>query len=353
MYVHFLVDSLYTDKFIKFIDDNFDISRHIFILFNKELRYLTSNHIITPDFFSIYDLKHIYKKMTESKAIFLHSLFDTRTLLLLAMNKKYLSKTFWVLWGGDLYNYWLKDKHSPKEWMVEKIKSFVIRNVRGIVALVEEDYLFAKQKYNTAAKYIYAFYPNPVDFETLNKVYNQSDPVQETKVKQILVGNSAAPTNNHFEILDALARYQLKDVTIICPLSYGPQDYADQVEQYGYSLFGSKFVALREFLSPLEYAKILVNIDVAIFAHKRQQALGNILSLLYLGKKVYVRSDTSTWNFFKRLSVRVFDTKKILEGSETNIFAFDEGIAFKNREIVKSEFSEERCVQLWKNVFMS
>lgn len=55
---------------------------------------------------------------------------------------------------------------------------------------------------------------------------------------------------------------------------------------YGINLFGDNFILLTEFLSPEEYAKILANVDVAIFAHRRQQALGNILALIYIGKKV-------------------------------------------------------------------
>ena len=38
-----------------------------------------------------------------------------------------------------------------------------------------------------------------------------------------------------------------------------------------------------------DYLKILGKIDIAIFNHERQQAVGNITSLLGLGKKVYIK----------------------------------------------------------------
>lgn len=344
MYLHFLIDSIYTNKFVKFIDRNFNSSQHVFILFDRNPKFLNTDRVVKPN-----NLEFILKKMLEAKAIFLHSLFDLNTLLLLLKNEKYLSKTLGVLWGGDLYNYWLRNHHSDNEQKFEKIKSFIIKNINGIISLVEEDYYFAKQKYNTKAKYVYAFYPNPIDFEMLDSLSNRN---LTTQANYILVGNSASPTNNHFDILNSLARYQLKNTFIICPLSYGGfQDYANQVHRYGRTLFGGRFIAIREFLSPSEYANILANINVAIFAHKRQQALGNILTLLYLGKKVYVRSDVSTWNFLNRLGIKVFDTIKILERQEKDLFSFDNQTGTKNREVVKFEFSEERCVQLWKAIF--
>lgn len=348
MYLHILIDSFYTSKFIDFVRQYFDSSSHVFVTFAHNSRYLNSNEVNKLEFLNIKHVRWLYKKMSEADLVFLHSTFCARSLLLLFLNQKCLSKTIWVLWGGDLYNYWLNDSHTIKERVLEKVKGSMIKRIAGIVALVKEDYEFAKEKYNTSAEYIYAFYPNPADFSMLDAA---SKEVCNRSERRILIGNSAAPSNNHLEILNALARYRMENIEIICPLSYGLQDYANKVQEYGLELFGNRFIALREFLSPTEYARILSNMDVAIFAHRRQQALGNILALLYLGKKVYVRSDISTWSFLNRLGIKVFDTKGILDGLETDLFSLQEQATVRNREIVRSEFSEDHCVQLWKNVF--
>ncbi|ACJ75331.1 4-alpha-L-fucosyltransferase [Thermosipho africanus H17ap60334] len=351
MYLHILNDNKYSDKFIEFINQNFSISDHHFVTFSKRPKYLDRGKVEIVDIYKLSQIRWLYKKISNADKIFLHSLFrGGKSLMLFLFNRKNLYKTYWVVWGGDLYNYWLKDSHSVREKVLEKLKRKVIKKIYGIIALVQEDYLFAKEKYKTKAKYYYAFYLNPVDFKMLDTFSDQKNKEEKT----ILIGNSAAPTNNHFEILSSLSKYRLNNFKIICPLSYGSsQEYIKKVCEYGVKLFGDNFIALTEFLSPEEYAKILANVDVAIFAHRRQQALGNILALLYLGKKVYIRSDISSWAFFNRFGIKVFDTKNILDGSEKDIFTFEEKIAIKNREIVLNEFSEERCVQLWKNVFES
>ncbi|WP_126994183.1 TDP-N-acetylfucosamine:lipid II N-acetylfucosaminyltransferase [Thermosipho globiformans] len=351
MYLHILNDNKYSDKFIEFIKNNFSNSLHTFVTFSKQPKYLDRGKVEIVDISKLSQIRWLYKKISNADKVFLHSLFrGGKSLMLFLFNRKNLSKTYWVIWGGDLYNYWLKDSHSVREKVLERLKRKLIKNIYGIVALVQEDYLFAKEKYKTKAKYYYAFYPNPVDFKMLDTFSDQKN----RKEKTILIGNSAAPSNNHFEILDALYENKLTDTKIICPLSYGSsQEYVKKVYGYGVKLFGENFIALTEFLSAEEYAEILANVDVAIFAHRRQQALGNILALLYLGKKVYIRSDISSWSFFNRLGIRIFDTKNILDGSEKDIFTFEEKIAKKNREKVLKEFSEERCVQLWKNVFES
>jgi len=266
----------------------------------------------------------------------------------LLLHKRFLSKVSWILWGGDLYSYWIADSHSLKSRVVETMKKSIIANINSIVALVYEDYLFAKQKYNTKAEYKYAFYPNPVDFEMLSH-HIQHAP---GSTNRILVGNSASLTNNHAEILKALAKYKFEqDFEIVCPLSYGPSNNVDNVIKLGRELFGKRFIPVLNFMPPEEYAKLLSSIDVAIFGHKRQEGLGNILALLYLGKKVYIRSDISTWSFLSRLGIKVFDSKRVVNNEEEKLFEFSQSIGSKNRLVVEKEFSDEKCVELWRNVF--
>ena len=44
-----------------------------------------------------------------------------------------------------------------------------------------------------------------------------------------------------------------------------------------------------------------------MFNHKRQQAMGNTITLLGLGKKVFMRNDVTQWGFFYRNDIKVFD----------------------------------------------
>ena len=64
----------------------------------------------------------------------------------------------------------------------------------------------------------------------------------------ILLGNSADPSNNHKEVLDKLRSYATENIRIYCPLSYGDRKYAQIVSDYGRLMFGEKFLALRDFM---------------------------------------------------------------------------------------------------------
>lgn len=49
----------------------------------------------------------------------------------------------------------------------------------------------------------------------------------------------------------------------------------------GKELFGEKFIPLTEFMTFEKYLEFLGSIDIAIFAHKRQQAMGNTITIFW------------------------------------------------------------------------
>src|SRR5262249_51243273 len=71
----------------------------------------------------------------------------------------------------------------------------------------------------------------------------------------LLLGNSATPTNNHLDAFELLRRLDLEGRNIVVPLSYGVESYADAVCAHGHRLFGPRFVPLRGYLSPAEYSE--------------------------------------------------------------------------------------------------
>lgn len=104
----------------------------------------------------------------------------------------------------------------------------------------------------------------------------------------ILVGNSATMTNNHFEVLETLAAADVDGRRVIVPLSYGDSAYADEVVRRGTRLLGSDFVPLRDFMPLDEYQAILAACSVSIMGHKRQQGVGNAASALWAGAHLFL-----------------------------------------------------------------
>jgi len=319
MILHISSDSTYLIMypFIKFVNQHFDSKKHFFILCskNKDIQKfqnaVTKNIFIQEDFF--------IKKIQESKKIILHGLWSERILRLLFLQPWLLKKCYWVMWGGDFY---FPEKQS---W----IKKQVIKNMGYLVTGNKGDYEYVKKNYRSVGDRINCFmYPS-----NLYKEYDVKPKAHSTI--NIQLGNSANPTNNHIEVLEKLTKYKDENIKIYTPLSYGDEEYAKSVISYGKEIFGDKFVPLTELMSFERYLEFLSGIDIAIFAHKRQQAFGNIISLLGMGKKVYISTKSTLWEYFENMSLVVFDSNE-LENDLLNIkdFEFNENI-----EKVKCNYS--------------
>ena len=84
---------------------------------------------------------------------------------------------------------------------------------------------------------------------------------------------------------------------------------------------------------------------MVIFGHKRQQALGNSIILLGLGKKVYMRNDITPWQFFADISVKVYNSENI------NLNFLNDYVKEKNMRNIKEYFSEKRLIEQLKKLF--
>jgi hypothetical protein len=305
MILHIGTCDKFIPPFIEFLKAHFDFSKHVFLLINgmaeKELKN-DQNVLLTRRTISS-RLKYYFQviiKMHQAKKVILHGLFDIKLIYILFFMPWLLKKCYWVMWGGDLYVYQLGERNW--KWKVrEFFRRPVIKNMGHLVTYIKGDYELALQWYGAKGQYHECFmYPS-----NLYKEY-QVPEKQHTDIN-ILVGNSADPSNNHLEVFDKLEAYKDQDIKIYTPLSYGNPDYAKQVVVEGKKRFGDKFHALTEMMPFQEYLEFLGLIDIAIFNHKRQQAMGNTITLLGLGKKVYMRTDVTQWQFFQSHGMNVFD----------------------------------------------
>lgn len=117
----------------------------------------------------------------------------------------------------------------------------------------------------------------------------------------ILLGNSATPENNHFEVMSLLHRSGIRGRRIIVPLSYGHSHYADEVCRFGADHFGHDFVPLRDYVSIDEYHQRLARCGTIIMNHRRQAGMGNISAALYKGARVILRQENPIYHTYSRL----------------------------------------------------
>lgn len=321
MILHVIKPDKFIPPFIEFVDEYFGRDNHKFVFISKESYEYGLRPESNVEFLHTTDDIFITLKgyMRKARKIMLHGLWREEINVLLYFNQELLRKCYWLMWGGDFY---FPEKHS-------QIKKEIIKNMGYLVTYIKGDVELARKWYGAQGKHIECL------MYTSNLYQDYELKPKRSATTTILLGNSADPTNNHSEILQQLAQFKDKNIKVITPLSYGNQKYAQQVITEGKQLLGNKFQALTEFMPFADYLIVLSEVDVAIFNHKRQQAMGNTIALLGLGKKVYMRSDVAQWGFFKKLGVEVND------GADLINTLFNKTTLLDNKKLIKDYFSEK------------
>ncbi|MDN5107361.1 TDP-N-acetylfucosamine:lipid II N-acetylfucosaminyltransferase [Aliarcobacter butzleri] len=329
--LHVMILDKFLAPFINFVDEHFGRENHYYVFITSE-KYeygLTLEHKVeflhTDDDIFIILLEY----MKIAKKIILHGLWRDKVDVLLYFNLELLKKCYWVIWGGDFY--------FPET--KSKIRHKIIKNIAYLVTYIKDDYELTKKWYGISGKYYECFmYPS--------NIYKEYDiKPKESNTINIQLGNSADPSNNHIQVLQQLVKYKDKDIKLYVPLSYGKQEYAKEVISKGKELFADKFIPITEFMLFEKYLEFMSKIDIAIFAHKRQQAIGNIISLLGLGKKVYLDTQTVQFNFLRNHDISVFNIEEI------DLIGLSEEILYKNKEKIKYLFSKESLKKDLQRIF--
>jgi dTDP-N-acetylfucosamine:lipid II N-acetylfucosaminyltransferase len=238
----------------------------------------------------------------------------------------------WFFWGGELYDnaealgksvigketlkifhkksyienfkfiirplyYFLKYQTSIPERSIinagKKIKYF------GVIHKEELEYFKNLGYLSTDASHIFmTYYPLEYIFKG----------IENTKVngRNILLGNSSSSSNNHIEAFNILKEFNLGDRKIIVPLSYGNKKYGISISEIGQSIFGENLHPLFDFMTLDQYNILLSSCNVVIMSHYRQQAIGNIVAMLWMGAKVYLDERNTFFHYLKRIGIEIF-----------------------------------------------
>lgn len=153
--------------------------------------------------------------------------------------------------------------------------------------------------------------------------------------RNILLGNSATPSNNHAEILKLLATHDLGDRRVVVPLSYGDPVYRDAIVSLGKELLGERFQPVLEFLPLPDYNALIARCSAAIMNHRRQQGLGNAGAMLYKGARVFFDENSVAYRFFKSRGAYVESTSLLAEPAPSLFEPLPEDQRLRNRAILE------------------
>ena len=131
--------------------------------------------------------------------------------------------------------------------------------------------------------------------------------------QNILIGNSAFHACNQLDILNWLSDVNLSERRVLCTLSYGDEAYAKLIRQHGERLLPSNFQALMDFIPLSEYVGLVSSCSHVLMNHVRQQGMGILLIMLYLGSVVFLREENPALHYLRRLGFFVRTMQELMQ----------------------------------------
>jgi hypothetical protein len=343
MILHFVIDEKVTDQIIENFSKAGENNRFLVFVNNKDesYKYISSTNNNLIKFEEVRDdINSILKTLTP-KAILTHAFHLEYAK---AINKiENNINIAWYTWGFDVYGlprikpdtyasqtnqfllnnvnnlyfgrFILKYKFTRKIYFAinknEEDRYSIIfkalKKVRFFVTYLKEDYYCFSKHYSNNYKFINSPFSSIDQYLAGNK-----DIVLKDDAKNILIGNSNSIESNHLDVFEILKHQDIPDdVSIYTPLSYGDNDfYKTEVINKGTKTLRKRFVPLLDFMNRNDYISMLTSCSTGIFYHYRQQAMGNIIAMLYLGSRVYLSSHNPAYKFFTNNGIVVFDLDK-------------------------------------------
>lgn len=262
----------------------------------------------------------------------------------------------WYVWGYEAYSSWpplrrglllpetqkVVDRLAGRSWRAalgplrglrprtalrhEMLR--VARRYRLFVAPFPEEYeLFASTGLLAHAAFRRGTYGSLEDYVDVSRPPTGGEDWQ--------VGNSADPSNNHLDAFSLLPGGAVDSTKIIVPLTYGDRRYSREVQTEGRQRFGERFIPLLDFLPGGEYEGRLASCGHVVMAHRRQQAVGNVLAALWRGAGVHMH-DTTFFRALRRMGFHVglIDECRDAGGRLSPVRPGDDGVA-RNRDLLR------------------
>lgn len=343
--LHILPVNTFTIPFVKFVNKEFDSHEHTFLFTSNPGKELTDSN---KNIRILHGRQKFRKNIVKNIVLFFTLLHNSRKIILHGLPPLnyyilfpwFFKKALWIIYGYEIY---------PGKSIESKIfklkKEFVLKRASGYITHIKGDADLAKKIFKSNAKYYYS--PIYLSNVVLSNGQNVQKNITNKNFYNILIGNSASPTNNHISILKLLKTYKNADIKIYCPLSYGNYpEYRNKVIKEGKKIFNDKFIPLTDFMIKSDYEKFLQDIDVVIFNHSRQEAMGVTISLLGMGKTIYMNSNTTSYKSLQERGFKIFDIELIKKEG----FSVTKDIS-DNYKLIDRYYSYDVLRDSWELIF--
>ncbi|MEY2964167.1 MAG: hypothetical protein RL754_1428 [Bacteroidota bacterium] len=238
------------------------------------------------------------------------------------------ARVHWIYFGSDLYEL-LMVFHGFNLYANSEQQRGFLSNVKGRT-MKDKIRRFAELKvyHRTFKRFVaerlttFRFW-NPGDFELLCAnfpnnatftffqygAYDRSDiefslelqkPPREGQIK-VLVNHSGTQSGNHHFLIDQLCgTSESAKLEIHAPLSYGDNDHIASTDQYGHKTLGKHWHSYLDFIPRMDYYRLLAQMDIACFGHRRQEAGNSLFISLLMGTKVFIHPESVLLPYLKQ-----------------------------------------------------
>ncbi|WP_286966036.1 MULTISPECIES: TDP-N-acetylfucosamine:lipid II N-acetylfucosaminyltransferase [Acinetobacter] len=365
--LHLSTDDKFVDMALS-VFNTFDDVENSLIVYSRSKKLKYVKNIATV----INNPNRVVSYVNSFDLIIVHSLSPVWGKLLLKMKKEI--PIVWIGWGYDYYDIignqlYLNDTKKLFDNCVNvsllgllKIKFIafcrriwrirfdvkqenVIERINYFSPVLDLEYEMVKKNFNGA------IFPKYIEFNYGNLEEYFAKKLEDKRINghNILVGNSSSYSNNHVEAFKLLKEIGVKTSKIICPLSYGDDKYRTYIEKKGEEYFGDDFTSLKDFMPLEDYMRVIGSCRYAIMNHCRQQAYGNIVTLLYLGAKVFLRVQNPLYIYLISKGMNIYSIQD-LEDKKCFGDILDEDEILHNRNVLKLLLSKEKVINHVKKI---
>lgn len=355
MILHFLTDSKFSEYVLKQFRSLSIVSKFVVVEADRELRHFEGFddiHVVRPD---SNEFKQLVNGLTGYKAVVLHGLFWPWEEYILEHVPKEV-KVAWVFWGGEIYgredlrysflapiSKFLFKCHRLLRLLKKKGKALIpyeipkalFRRVDFCLTDIPEEYQFATDYLcNGMAHLWYNYYSIEETLGDAMFVSGSGD--------NILIGHSGTIEGNHLEVFRRIKKSSLQNRRIVSPLSYGDGWVINLVSKVGERKYGKAFYPIMGFMPRIQYNEEISECNIVIMNHFRPQAMGNIITALWLGKRVYMSERSMQYHYLKSLGIVLFSIENDLSQdiSSPGVSLSPDCIS-RNKQILLSVYGRE------------
>lgn len=250
-----------------------------------------------------------------------------------------------MTWGKHI---WKCIKWPFHKWLIYIRKQRVMSRIDYISTSQEELRLLKKLYPKLHAEIRYLGFDQNVDEAAKMplKEIVQSD-------YKLLIGNSADVSNNHLDMFAFLKQHLNETSQIYSILSYGGNNGIDWIIDNGYRCFGNDFHPITAFMPRKEYLSFIQDIDIVIMFHNRQQAFGNIVTSICMGKPVFIKKENVIYEVLRNVGIEegLYDVSAIGNKKLSDFIKETQLARSRNVDILRQEYSITKRLNQYKLFF--